>query len=545
MIRARVRAGLHRDDQDEPVALYQAKNTFVLLAVPGAFNEQEVQQSSEALVRAIESQQLETADTFETVVSNAFHTANLTLSFSIALITIREDVAFLKTFGAGVITLHRDGRAVQLVSHGGYGSGKVMEHDAFDLTVGMTDTSKTVTIDFEQEASGNDTVSQQSVLPPPPATTARPQRTTPMFLAASLQRKYVLFGVLGVIGVLLVWNIIASYSSKTAQADREMIAQTEEIVAQKLDQAKDVFELNAGRSSVLISEAKRDIDQLEKKLHTPHDSELKSMRERVATYQKEIVGNAQVTAHEFLDLSLESKDASGSQMWLYDGVVVVLDRRGVVYLASLEKKSLRSIKSSVLERATLVGLTNDALLFYKSGSGIGRILLDGEKKSVVVKNDPDWQSISDMKVYNSNIYLLDSGKGQIWKYIPTEDGYASKSAYFHSAAYAVRATSFAFNQSVYVAQDKLLTKYTSGLQDGFSPQYPSGEPTITRVMTSGDDSMVYLWDRSKGTITSLTEDGSYERTFESDLLKKAASVEVFKKQAYALLGSKLYELPLK
>lgn len=545
MIRAHVRSGLQTQSHGDPVAFYQSKSTFVLLTVPGAFNEQEVQQSNEALVSSLESQAFSSADEFEAVVSNAFHSANLTLSFSIAIVTLRENIAYLKTFGTGSISLDRDGRTSELVARGSYGKGAAKLHDTFSLLVGEAPETRTVSIEMADEQEHAPTETTPNTATPsiaedaPLQSKAKPQRTI------ALQKKYVLYGAIAVIGILLVWNIFSSYTSKTAQEDRALIAQTQEIVEQKLEQAKDVFELNAGRSSALIAEAKRDVDQLEKQLHAPHQSEITALRAEVATLQGEIVGNAKIAPREFLDLSLESKDAVGTQMWLYDDTVAVLDPRGTVYLASLEKKTLRSIKSSVLARASLVALTDDSVLFYKPQSGIGRITIDGEKKSVVVKNDADWQSIVDMKVYNNNIYLLDAGKGQIWKYLPTEDGYASKSAYFQSEAYAIRARSFAFDQSIYVAQAKLLTKYTSGLQDGFSPQYPGAEPMISRVITSSDDELVYVWDKEKGVIISLTQDGAYQRTYEADLLKKAASVEVYQKNAYALLGPKLYQLPLK
>lgn len=58
-------------------------------------------------------------------------------------------------------------------------------------------------------------------------------------------------------------------------------------------------------------------------------------------------------------------------------MVAVLDPRGTVYLALLEKKTLSSIKSSALSSATVVGLNDSDVFFYKTNSGIGKITLDG------------------------------------------------------------------------------------------------------------------------------------------------------------------------
>ena len=76
---------------------------------------------------------------------------------------------------------------------------------------------------------------------------------------------------------------------------------------------------------------------------------------------------------------------------------------------------------------------------------------------------------------------------------------------FKSGAYAQNAVSFAIDQSVYVAQKKLITKYTSGLQDGFSPTYPDSGPSITRVMTGGDVDDLYIWDKSNGRVVILSK----------------------------------------
>ena len=141
--------------------------------------------------------------------------------------------------------------------------------------------------------------------------------------------------------------------------------------------------------------------------------------------------------------------------------------------------------------------------------------------------------------------MLDSAKGQIYKYVPTEDGFATKSAYFKSGAYAQNAVSFAIDQSVYVAQQKLVTKYTSGLQDGFAPQYPDSTPTITRVVTGNDVDDLYIWDKTGGRIIVLSKNGDYGKTIESSILSKATSVEVFAESAYALLGSKIFKVSLK
>ena len=348
-----------------------------------------------------------------------------------------------------------------------------------------------------------------------------------------------------VVGVLLLLSIVRSYTSKTAQEDRQNVSHTTEVISQKLDQAQDVFELNSGRSVALLSEAKKDLKTLEAKLHSAHNSEIAALTRKIEETEKKILQKNVKTAEEFIDLGLEEKGATGTTMWRYDDKVVIINPKGAVYILSLEKKSLEARSSSALVGSSLAGLDDSTVYIYKKGKGIIKIESEIAKPVVAIKQDNEWGSINDLQVFNKNIYLLDSSKGQIYKYIPTDDGFASRSAYFKAGAYAQNASSFAIDQSIYVAQSKLITKYTSGLQDGFNPTYPNSGPTIARVVTGSDVDNIYIWDRSHGSIIVLSKSGDYKKAIESTILSKSTSVEVYNDSAYALQGSKVYKVDLK
>lgn len=194
--------------------------------------------------------------------------------------------------------------------------------------------------------------------------------------------------------------------------------------------------------------------------------------------------------------------------------------------------------------SSLAGLDDSVVYTYRKGKGVIKMDPEAAKPIVAIKLDKDWGNIADLQVFNKNIYLLDSYKGQIYKYIPTDDGFATRSSYFKSGAYAQNATSFAIDQSIFVAQTKLITKYTAGLQDGFNPTYPNDGPTIARVITGSDVDDLYIWDRSHGSVVILSK-GEITKTIESSALTKATSVEVFNGSAYALQGSKIFKIDLK
>lgn len=546
MITSRVRAHLN-NDQEKGLSIFKEENGLsILLMIPEERDGEVLEQYCHFLSEFVTSSSFHNATEFDGVVSDAFRAANLPLSFSIACLFRQETMVYLKTYGEGLVVLKRDVRTVPLVKHGAFASGKIEIGDELALSVGNHDPfisrENSVHIEFGTEEVVDEEVAEDIEPVKEPVEKTHHERRLQMPLKG---RKLWITTLVLVVGVLLLLSIVRSYTSKTAQEDRQNVAHTTEVISQKLEQAQDVFELNSGRSVALLSEAKKDLKNLEAKLHNAHKGEIEALALKIEETEKKILQKNVKTAEEFIDLGLEEKGAAGTTMWRYDDKVVIINPKGAVYILSLEKKSLEARSSSALVGSSLAGLDDSTVYVYKKGKGIIKIESETTKPVVAIKQDNEWGTINDLQVFNKNIYLLDSARGQIYKYIPTDDGYASRSAYFKSGAYAQNASSFAIDQSIYVAQSKLITKYTSGLQDGFNPTYPNSGPTIARVVTGSDVDSIYIWDRSHGSIIILSKNGDYKKTIESTVLSKSTSVEVYNDSAYALQGSKIYKVDLK
>lgn len=546
MITSRVRAYLNHD-QERGLSIFKEENGFsILLMIPEERDGEVLEQYCHFLSDFVTSSSFHNATEFDGVVSDAFRAANLPLSFSIACLFRQETMVYLKTYGEGMVVLKRDVRTVPLVKHGAFASGKVEVGDELALSVGnhdpFTSHENSVQIEFGTEEVVDEEATEDIEPVKEPFEKTHHVRRLQIPLKG---RKLWIATLVLVVGALLLLSIVRSYTSKTAQEDRQNVAHTTEVISQKLEQAQDVFELNSGRSVALLSEAKKDLKNLEAKLHSVHKGEIEALTHKIEDTEKKILQKNVKTAEEFIDLGLEEKGATGTMMWRYDNKVVIINPKGAVYILSLEKKSLEARSSSALVGSSLAGLDDSTVYVYKKGKGIIKIESETAKPVVAIKQDNEWGSINDLQVFNKNIYLLDSSKGQIYKYIPTDDGFASRSAYFKSGAYAQNASSFAIDQSIYVAQSKLITKYTSGLQDGFNPTYPNSGPTIARLVTGSDVDNIYIWDRLHGSIIVLSKTGDYKKTIESTVLSKSTSVEVYNDSAYALQGSKIYKVDLK
>lgn len=546
MIGSRVRTHLNQDQEDGLSIFKEEKNFFILLMIPDLMDIEVLGKYCHFLTEFVTSASFNNATEFDAAVSDAFRTANLPLSFSIACLLREDDVVYLKTFGGGEVFLRRDDRKIPLVKHGAYASGKIELGDEVALSIGEHDPFVTlencVHIEFGLEEQTESLVAQDISKGKSVA------KKTNLFQMVRERLKNGRTGALAVVlivGALLLMNVLSSYTSKASQEDRLNLENATEVITQKLEQAQDVFELNSKRSIALLAEAKQDLKSLQKKLHNNYSFETKKLSDRISATEKKILQKNIKIAEEFIDLGLEEKGAQGTTMWRYEDGVVIVNPKGAIYILSLEKKSLEARSSTALSGSSLAGLDESVVYVYRKGKGIIKIESEDSKPVVVIGQDKDWGTIADLKVYNKNLYLLDSSKGQIYKYIPTDEGFATKSAYFKSGAYAKNASSFAIDQSVYVAQSRLITKYTSGLQDGFSPTYPNDGPLISRVLTGNDVDDLYVWDKTHGSLVILSKTGDYKKTIESSVLSKATSVDVYKNSAYALIGSKIYKVSLK
>ena len=207
----------------------------------------------------------------------------------------------------------------------------------------------------------------------------------------------------------------------------------------------------------------------------------------------------------------------------------------------MNKNQLSEIKS-----ANLVAGYEEEGFFYAKGSGVYRIDSDGKLKKIV-DNDKDWGEIIDIYTYNGNIYLLDKGKDEVWKYLRGEDSYGNKSSYFESgqAIDFSSINSLAIDGSLYLAGNSIIIKYTSGLRDGFKVDLPESKPNFDKVFTSKDLEKIYLWDKSKGTIYVLGKTGEYIEQVNSDILSKGNDFVVYKEEIYMLVGSKIYKIESK
>ncbi len=355
------------------------------------------------------------------------------------------------------------------------------------------------------------------------------------------QKKVLTAAVVIIIFIVFLWSVVLSGVRRQQAVDQAKIQKTRELVTGYVEQASEVATLNVGRSQALLLEARLELARLKKELNGKSPREVAQLEALIANSEKEILKKEDKAEEEFYDLSVEKEGAIGNALYLDGGTLAILDTRGAIYLLSLDKKSLDVREDASMRGATRVARSEGDVYYLRPNSGVVKLPAEG-KPSKVIEED-NWGEVVAMGIFNKNIYLLDRGRDQIYKYTPTEEGYSKKESYIKSGATDFSsATSIAIDGSVYVATHDKMVKYLGGEPEDFPAVFPQENISITKVFTSEEEDKVYAWDKAKGAIYVLGKSGVYERQISANVLSAASDMVVFEETAYILKGSKIYKV---
>ncbi len=537
---------------------------------------------------------LENLYAFELLITDAIKHHNLPANFSLAAIYRKEDMIYLKTAGAGQIFLNREGEFARIIEKDNSASGHVKKSDFFILTtsrftqlVGSEKQFKNIftadnleknveelTTRLEnQESEGTVALfllfterEQAAQVATPTAVVQKaesppaPQVKSPSFFSgiknqiqllqnrakdSPLRRIFTIIFLIIIVGIL-IWSVILGVQRRNESELIKKIQASQEIIDHKLSQADDVAGLNSQSAVILITQARDELTQLKKAIGNRTFKEVSDLESKIKAEEQKVTKKEEKSYAEFFDLTVDDKNARGDKIFLDGDDALILDKkRGVVYVLSLSQKSLDSRTASGIKQATLVGKNNDLIYVYIPQSGVHSIDVDSKTKKVI-DVDSDWGTIQALNMYGGNMYLLDSGKSDIYKYPTTDSGFGTKVSYLRGQSVDFKqSNSMAIDSSVYVGFSDGILKFTSGATDTFKTSFPEEGVNIVKVFTAEDLDNVYAWDKNKSVLYVLDKNGTYERQIKSDIFSKANDFVVSGDNAYVLTGSKIYTISVK
>jgi len=334
-------------------------------------------------------------------------------------------------------------------------------------------------------------------------------------------------------------------SRNTAMKNSEIGMRIEEMKGW-FEEAKSLTELNPRRSRQLLGQVEPVLAELESA--GVKDERLTRLRSEWGEVLGAVSGVKAVTPLEIVNLGLVRENMQGDKIALDGSTLYVLDTQ------SNRLTEVDTGKKSGKVIAGEEGLGKTKLLATYPGRAEvwgdkGVVEWQGEKTRTVIVPDSEWGNIVGIKMFAGNIYLLDSGKGQIWKYASTETGFGSRQAWVGEAGGAdlTAARGMAIDGSVWVISGQQIWKITRGVREEWNPDGMDDLWGEGAVIYTGDEiKKIYVLDPAKERIIVWGKTGELEAQLTSAEFKTATDlvVDETKGKAYIVSGSSVKEFSL-
>ena len=527
-------------------------NFFFLLEIEDGISHEKGEELIKQIKEAIIITSITGLADFDAFFSEIIKTKNIPIHFSFAASFLKDNILYLKTSGRGKIIIRRKDQVATLISGDKSASGYVEKDDLYILTTFNFDDRRidysvdqpmALIIDFKDEEVTFESAEQFEEKQKEEFNYGQKiNKSLKDYYLRFGQKKTITFSVVILLVIIFIWSVVLGYSRRSGSEAQKNINMSRALITEKINSAEEVASLNMNRALVLLSESRAEYSKLEKQYK--NNSTLSEINKLISDAENKILKKEKANYSEFFDLTIDDNTAKGDKLYLEGDSLSILDKTGGrIFYLSLEKKSLTNDQSAEIKKSTLTASYEDGKYFYVPGYGI--YLIDVNKKAKkIIENDKDWGVITDFWVFNGNIYLLDTGKDEILKYLNTGDGFGAKNSYFASgqAVDLSWVKSMAIDASLYLGGGNSIIKFTSGLRDGFKLSLPQANFNFTKVFTTKDLTEVYAWDKSQGIVYIMDKDGEFVSQISSDILSKGTDIVVYNKSIFILLGNKIYKI---
>ncbi|QQG40772.1 MAG: hypothetical protein HYV37_00405 [Candidatus Levyibacteriota bacterium] len=198
------------------------------------------------------------------------------------------------------------------------------------------------------------------------------------------------------------------------------------------------------------------------------------------------------------------------------------------------------------ENNALYSTQDEKNIFVLTESAIFSIDKKTKNKKTLIPNKDHWTNASGLGAYNGNIYVLDKNRGQILKFVPSEDEYIKTNYLAGKTQDFSKVTSLAIDASIFVLfENGEVKKFTRGKQEDFKVSEldkPLSKPQ--RIFTDTEIDSLYILDNGNSRIVVLNKTGVYQTQYQANIFKDAQEFEVLEKdkKIFVLSSDKIWEI---
>lgn len=356
-----------------------------------------------------------------------------------------------------------------------------------------------------------------------------------------------------VLGLFVFGLLIFGVVFGVVKRDRILYRQSYEVqlsaVLYAFDQAQDLVDVHPVRSRELAREVRAGIDKLSQKGIT--DPRFIDLQKKSSQFLPKLLGEYFVEPKLLFDLQLMREGLGSNVVNSSSRTVVVLDaRQKVVASFDFEGKNASVLGGSDIASAKLVAVNGN--IFVLDGQRVVQINDGGVKTAAL--SDGKWREPVFLGNYGGNLYVVDRGNTQVWRYSAGASGFEAGHEWLSTEAHTLlqsefdKTVSFAIDGSIWaLTNEGKIIKLTQGRQDvfviqGLEKKFLNPVSLTTHLDARG----LYILDKGNNRVVVLDKSGVFKAEYIWQGFGQASSIVVSEEQKRLIIfvESKVYAVDL-
>lgn len=363
-------------------------------------------------------------------------------------------------------------------------------------------------------------------------------------------RHLVIYAVIGLFIISIILGIRRQYTVRSQSSVTEAVAQAQH----SFDEGMALLELNPVKGRERLTLARDTLTPVvAKKSRTPEGRAAQTLYEEVVKNLTRAMRSVDVSPELYFDMGLLKKDARATDISLFDDTIGIVDAVGkTIYTLGVTNRNGNIVGGGTgFEGVAHVAAYGDKVYAW-TPEGIHQIRLSDQKTVPnIIPKSSEWGTIADMAAFGGNLYLLDTQKSRVWKYVATEKGFSELFEYLNPDTLPdlSQATNLSIDGSVWLGTiNGTVMRFTQGKENSYTPQgtdMPLGKRLS--VYTHDELKMVYVLDHDYKRVVVFDKEGLYmaQYVWKAGFQPTSLAVSEASGKLFLLAEGKIYSTDLK
>ncbi|TXH05030.1 MAG: hypothetical protein E6R05_02410 [Candidatus Moraniibacteriota bacterium] len=352
------------------------------------------------------------------------------------------------------------------------------------------------------------------------------------------------------LGLVLIFLVAAGLIVRANRTAKAAYLESTGRAKAMIVEAEEVAGTNPERAKILISQSKETLaTYLQSKPRKKYGEDAEDLVKEVELKSSEILRVSGISLSSTIEISILDSALKAKRL-THDGVgnmFFVSDQNQFVSVnvSDLSKNTLK-IENNLtpnpftVSKDRFFGVTSDGVWSYDKN----------EQRNVITRDD-NWGEIALIASFGNNIYLLDRGEGEIWKYAATDMGYGDRKRWFGAGIMLdlSKVVDWEVDGDIWLltASGKL-EKYSRGVPAKFALSgFPSEQQNglfLDPVAVTVTKDKIFVLEKGAKRVVAFTIDGKYLKQYVSEDFGVANDLAVYAEKGYVLVNNVIKEWEL-